>query len=147
MSPQSICPDYSGLEVAMDAWSEPFWRAGEKARLAMPRCTACGTFRWPAGPFCPRCHAQPVDWLAPGQPRLYSFTALPVPGADKDAPPAVRIPALAEFDDAPGVGLRSLLIDAEPGQVAIGAALTVEWRPAANSRVPVFRLAAPDSGA
>lgn len=140
MSARSICPDYAALDVAMDSWSEPFWQAGAEGRLLMPRCTHCGTFRWPAGPFCPECHTQPVEWVPPGQGRIYSFTILPAPGPDKEAPPGIRIPALVEFDDAPGVRLVSVLIDAAAGDVRIGDTVEVEWRPAANTPVPVFRL-------
>ena len=133
------CPDYSALDVAMDAWSEPFWKAGEEGRVVMPRCRSCATFRWPAGPFCPKCRAQEVDWVPPGQARIYSFTITPMPGADKDALPQWRMPALVEFDDAPGVRLVSVLIDAPADDVAIGDAVDIEWRPAANAKVPVFR--------
>ena len=51
MTARSICPDFSELEIPMDAWSEPFWQAGSEGRVIMPRCTSCGTFRWPAGPL------------------------------------------------------------------------------------------------
>jgi len=142
MTRVSICPDFSTLEVAMDAWSEPFWSAGAEGRVLMPRCTACGTFRWPAGPFCPQCRAQPVAWVSPGQARIYSFTILPMPGADKDAPPRWRLPTLVQFDEAPGIRLVSVLIDADVDAVAFGDPVTIEWRPGANAPVPVFRTAA-----
>ena len=139
MSALSVCPDYSALEVPFDVWSEPFWRAGVERRLVMPRCGACGAFRWPAGPFCPSCRSQTVEWVPPGTGRLYSFTILPVPG-EEGAPPQFRIPALVEFDDAPGVRLVSALVDAPVEQVAIGMRVEVDWVPAANLSVPVFRL-------
>lgn len=140
MNDISICPDFSALEIAMDVWSEPFWAAGEDGRTEMPRCAHCATFRWPAGPFCPACHEQGLEWLPAGQARIYSFTILSVPGADKDAPPRRRIPAVVEFDDAPGVRLVSVLVDAPVENVAICAAVKVAWMPAANGVVPVFRL-------
>jgi uncharacterized OB-fold protein len=140
MSALSICPDYSSLEVPSDSWSAPFWKAAAEGKLLMPRCTKCGTFRWPAGPFCHECHSQPVEWVPPGRGRIYSFTILPVPGPDKEAPPQIRIPALVEFDDAPGVRLVSVLVDASPKDVAISAPVEIEWRPAANATVPIFKL-------
>ncbi|TCM20474.1 hypothetical protein EDF56_102135 [Novosphingobium sp. PhB165] len=136
---RSITPDFSTFEVPMDTWSEPFWQAGARGETHMPRCLACGTFRWPAGPFCPECHTQPVEWVAAGQARLYSFTILPVRGAEPDAPPAWRIPALVEFDAAPGVRLVSVLVDADPAHVAIGDRVEVVWQPAASASVPLFR--------
>jgi uncharacterized OB-fold protein len=140
MTARSICPDFSALEIPMDAWSEPFWQAGSEGRVEMPRCTSCGTFRWPAGPFCPECHAQEVEWIEAGQGRIYSFTILPVPGADKDAPPQFRIPALVTFENAPGVRLVSVLVDAPVDAVVIGDEVEVDWLTGANAVVPVFRL-------
>lgn len=139
MTALSIRPDFTALEIPVDAWSEPFWQAGGEGRLVMPRCTACGTFRWPAGPFCPTCRAQEVEWVPPGQARIYSFTRLPVPGASKDAPPDWRVPTLVEFDDAPGVRLVSVLVEARVDAVAIGDPVDIAWQPAANGVVPVFR--------
>jgi uncharacterized protein len=141
MSARSICPDYSTLDIPMDAWSEPFWQAGAEGRMVMPRCCACGTFRWPAGPFCPECHTQPVDWVAPGEARIFSFTILPVPGETREAPPQFRVPVLAEFAAAPGVRLVSVLVDAPLDAIQLGAPLDIAWRPASNGQVPVFRLA------
>ena len=141
MTEKSICPDYGALEIAMDSWSEPFWKAGAEGRVLMQKCSNCGTFRWPAGPFCPACHRQGVEWVPPGQARIYSFTVLPVRGADKEAPPQWRMPTLVEFDQAPGVRLVSVLVDADPQSVAIGDPVDIEWRPAANGVVPVFRIA------
>lgn len=138
---QSINPDFSTMEIPWDSWSEPFWRAGEKGETRMPACTSCGTFRWPAGPFCPQCRQQEVEWREAGQGRIFSFTVLPERSADPDQPPAIRMPALVEFDEAPGVRLVSVLVEADPVAVAIGAAVNVEWVPAANTVAPVFRLA------
>ncbi len=139
----SITPDFSTLDVPIDAWSAPFWQGTADHRLLMPSCTQCGTFRWPAGPFCPACHAQPVDWVPTGTPSIYSFTVLPVRSADETAAPQQRIPVLIEFADAPGVRLASVLIDTDPQAVTIGAAVIADWLPAANATVPVFRLASP----
>jgi uncharacterized OB-fold protein len=140
MSARSITPDFSGLEVPMDVWSEPYWQAAAEHRLILPRCGSCGTFRWPAGPFCPECRSQAVDWVESGQGSIYSFTILTVPGADKDAPPRFRIPALVTFENAPGVRLVSVLIDAPADAVKIDAPVAMDWLPAANATVPVFRI-------
>jgi uncharacterized OB-fold protein len=140
MSNLSLSPDLSALEIPMDAWSQPFWDAAAARKLLMPRCGACGTFRWPAGPFCPECSSQEVEWVPPGQGRIFSFTILAMRGQSEDAPPRFRIPALVEFDDAPGVRLVSSLIDAPAEAVAIGALVSLDWLTAANATVPVFRL-------
>jgi uncharacterized OB-fold protein len=137
---RSIRPDFSALEIPWDAWSKPFWDAAAERKLLMPRCTDCGTFRWPAGPFCPKCRSQSVEWLPPGQARIYSFTVVPVRSEREDAPPQMRIPALVEFDNAPGVRLVSSLVDAPVEEVKIGAVVDVDWIVAANATAPVFKL-------
>lgn len=136
MTECSILPDYSALEVPSDIWSQPFWEAGVSGELLFPSCQDCGTFRWPAGPFCPECRGQEVDWTPAGQGRIYTYTILP----DRADPKKIRIPALVEFDEAPGVRLVSTLVDASAEQVAIGAKVDVCWVPAANFSVPVFVL-------
>jgi uncharacterized OB-fold protein len=80
-----------------------------------------------------------VEWVPPGQARVYSFTILPVPQGE-GLPPLRRIPALVAFDDAPGVRLVSALVDAPIDKVAIDARVVVDWVPGANTPVPVFRL-------
>jgi uncharacterized protein len=139
MTDTSICPDYSALEIAMDVWSEPFWKAGAEGRVVMQRCSHCDTFRWPAAALCPSCREMGMEWVPAGQARIYSFTILPVPGADKEAAPRRRMPTIVEFDDAPGVRLVSVLVGADPAKVEIGQPVSIEWRPAANGVVPVFR--------
>lgn len=137
----SIMPDFAALEIARDVWSEPFWQWGEQGEVRMPACLSCGTFRWPAGPFCPECRTQPVEWKPAGQARIYTFTVLPIPReAGK-----VRMPTLVEFDDAPGVRLVSVLADADPEAVAIGMPVTAHWVTASNGKVPVFRMEAKDA--
>lgn len=135
-----MTPDFSTLEVPQDQWSAPFWGWGAQGETRMPSCTTCDTFRWPAGPFCPRCRHQEVEWKPAGQARLYSFTILPVRGAE---PPQSRVPALVEFDDAPGVRLVSVLVDADLDAVAIGMPVIVAWMPAADAVVPIFRAGTP----
>ena len=137
---RSILPDFAELDVAMDQWSEPFWQAGAEGRTIMPKCGACGTFRWPAGPFCFKCRSQAVEWAPAGQASIYSYIVLPQPGADNDAPPAWRVPAVVEFADAPGVRLVSVLVDAPLDGIAIDDPVTIDWLPGANAAVPVFRL-------
>lgn len=146
MSERSIAPDLASLEVPWDIWGEAFWKATAQRKLLMPSCADCGTFRWPPGPFCPKCQSQKIEWKPPGQGRIYTFTVLPVPGAVKDAPLQHRVPVLVEFDQAKGIRLVSALVDAPLDKIAIGDAVEVDWLVAANATVPVFRLLAPQRG-
>ena len=138
---RSLTPDFAGLEIAMDVWSEPYWAAAGEHRLQFPRCGACGTFRWPAGPFCFKCRSQAVEWVAAEQGRIYSYTVIPAPGADKDAPPQWRVPVVVEFEGIADVRLVSVLVDAELGSLAIGKPVAPVWLTAKNATVPGFGLA------
>lgn len=139
MTEISTSPDVSQLEIPMDRWTAPFWQAASERRLAFPRCSACGRFRWPAGPFCPDCHSQDVEWADAGEGRVYSFSAVRT-AATETALATLHLPALIEFPGAGGVRLLAALVGAVPEAVEIGAAVVPDWLPAANAVVPIFRL-------
>jgi uncharacterized OB-fold protein len=140
MDALSLTPDLAGFEIPWDSWSKPFWDATAEHRLLMPRCGSCGTFRWPAGPFCPACRSQEIEWTSPGQGRIYSYTILPVRQEGEETPSRFRVPALIEFGDAPGVRLVASVVETPVEKLAIGAPVEVAWVPAANAAVPVFRI-------
>ena len=142
MTTRSITPDFSAMELPIDAWTQPYWDAAAEHRLIVPKCGSCDTPRWPPGPFCPQCRSQEVVWVEPGQGTIYSFNIMPVPSADKQAPPKVRIAALVAYEGLPRVRLVAPLIDAAPEDVRIDAPVEMAWLPAANATVPVFRLKA-----
>jgi uncharacterized OB-fold protein len=123
----------------MDQWTSPFWAGATEGRLLFPQCADCGCFRWPSGPFCPRCHSQAVNWMDGGEGRIYSFSAVRT-AAGEAGPASLHMPALIEFPQAGGVRLLAALVDAVPEAVEIGASVTPIFMPAANTSVPAFRL-------
>lgn len=139
MAQTSTSPDVSSLEIPMDQWTSPFWAAAAQGRLVFPQCADCGHFRWPSGPFCPRCQSQELNWQDGGEGRIYSFSTVRL-AASEAGPAALHLPALIEFPEAGGVRLLAALVDAVPEAVEIGAAVEPRWLPAANAAVPVFRL-------
>jgi uncharacterized OB-fold protein len=134
----TLRPDLRELDVPMDALTEPFWEATAMGELRLPRCGRCGRFRWPPGPFCPRCNSQEVDWMPAGAANIYSYTIVPA-GPDKQARVA---PALIEFADAPGVRLPAAIVDSPIDSIRIGAPVTLDFSPARNAEMPVFRITA-----
>jgi uncharacterized OB-fold protein len=138
MSAMSITPDVSALEIPTDAWTQPFWDAAAAERLIVPHCTACGTFRWPPGPFCPRCSAQEVTWVEAGQGRIYSYTVAPRFAAGGET--TIAVPALIEFPQAGGVRLIAAIVDTPIADLAVGAPVQTQFSQAANGKVPVFRI-------
>jgi len=124
----------------MDSWTQPFWDATAQRKLLLPRCSACGRFRWPPGPFCPACRSQPVDWVPAGAGRVYSFTVIPGAPAEEAGQRPVFVPALIEFPEAGGVRLIAAIVDTPVAAVRIGAKVELGWSEAANAVVPVFKL-------
>jgi uncharacterized OB-fold protein len=125
-----------------DPWTEPYWRATAEHRLVLPRCTACGTYRFPPTPFCFACRAQAVEWVEQsGNGEIYSFTVI----RHAVIPPvAVALPLIAavvELPDTGGCRIVGNVVDAEPDAVAIGHPVRVDWYDVAtDTTVPVFRL-------
>lgn len=136
----SSARDLSKLEISMDVWTEPFWRAAEDGRLELPRCGDCKLYRWTPGPFCSRCHAQSVQWMPAGPGRIFSYTIVPgTPERDGDEAPAY-VPALISFPEAGDMRMLASLVDAPLAAIRIDAEVEVAWSDAANTKVPVFRL-------
>ena len=123
--------------------TEPFWRAAAEHRLVLPRCTSCGTFRFPPSPFCFRCRAQGVEWVEQrGAGEIYSFTVIrhAVIPQVADALPVVA--AVVELPDTGGCRLVGNVVDCDPSAVGIGLPVTLDWYDVrAGESVPVFRLA------
>lgn len=140
MSEVTSAPDIGALEIPTDAWTQPFWDAAAKRDLLLPRCGDCGRFRWPPGPFCPACQSQSVQWVAPGAARIYSYTVLREPAGEDGRPSRTIAPALVEFADADGVRLLGAIVDTALDDIRVGAEVTVQWSPAGETAVPVFRV-------
>ena len=138
MTEVTNAPDVSALDIPMDAWTKPFWDAADCKTLLLPQCGECEWFRWPPGPFCPRCHSQVVAWRPAGQPRVYSYTII----RQSEGKEAARViaPALVEFPDAGGVRIVAAIVDTPVDRLQVGSYLTVSWSQAANAAIPVFRV-------
>jgi hypothetical protein len=142
MSARRGVPPADVVWLAPNAWTEPFWRAAAEHRLVLPRCTACATFRFPPSPFCWRCRAQDVEWVAhDGRGAVYSFTVVRhavIPDV------AAALPLVAAVVELPGTGgcrLVGNVVDCEPEAVSIGAPVEVGWYDVREgTTIPVFRL-------
>jgi uncharacterized OB-fold protein len=98
-----------------DDLTKPFWDAALEDRLVVPRCTNCGTFRLPPGPFCFACRHQAVEWVElPGTGAVYTFTVVRHPLAPHFAEIVPYVTAVVELDDVVE------LLDDEVFRAAIG---------------------------
>ncbi|GAA0964980.1 Zn-ribbon domain-containing OB-fold protein [Acrocarpospora macrocephala] len=114
----------------------PFWEALLAGSLVACQCANCGRFRQPPSGFCPGCQHSAVRWQRlDGAGTIYSFTWARhgfTPDLRDRVPYAI---ALVELDDAPGIRLIANILDAEEGQVAIGAKVVADHRNAADARI------------
>ncbi len=117
------------VDLHPDPWTAPFWEAAREHRLVAPRCTACGTFRMPPGPFCHSCRNQDVAWIElPGTGTVFTYTitrhAL-IPLMASAVPYAV---AVADLDGAPGARLVAAMVSGtDLDEVRIGLPVAVRW--------------------
>jgi uncharacterized OB-fold protein len=133
------------IRLVLNPWTEPFWQATAEHVLVLPRCTACGTYRFPPAPFCWACSAQDVEWVEhDGQGTIYSFTVVrhAVVPEVRDALPVV--PAVVELPGTGGCRLIGNVVDADPSEVAIGREVELDWYDVREgTTIPVFRLLEP----
>lgn len=140
MTEITSAPDISRLDIPTNVWTEPFWQAAAEERLVLPRCGACGTHRWPPGPFCPNCRSQVVDWVSAGRAELYSYTIVRQRGASPEEPGPIVAPGLVEFPEAGGVRIMAAIVGSPVDAIGIGALLTLGWVPKGDTKVPVFSI-------
>jgi uncharacterized OB-fold protein len=102
-----------------DTDSEQFWSGLDEGRLCLPRCPACGTFRWPPGPVCPSCGELGAEWVtSEGRGEVFSWVVVHVALLDALAdqlPYAVGLVTVAE-----GVRLVGTIEGCDPDQVRAG---------------------------
>jgi uncharacterized protein len=127
------------IHITTDAITEPFWIAAKEGRLTAPKCTSCGTFRFPPTPFCPSCQKQSVDFVEITGATIFSYSIVRGLATQPDD---VIVPIIVAFANAPGVHVVSNLVDADPETVAIGQALTLDFITIADDwKLPIFRVA------
>lgn len=112
--------------------NEAFFAAAARGQLLYGRCRDCGQAHYYPRRCCPHCFTTEVDWAeASGQGRIYSYTVTG-PASDR------QVLAFIELDE--GVRVLSNIVDADPGQLSVGAAVKVAFGCAGEVRVPVFVL-------
>lgn len=116
-----------------------FWEGLNNRQVLIQACDACGKLRHPPGPMCPSCRS--LQWhtiKAGGRGTIHSFTIVHQPKL-----PGFQYPlpvVLVDLEE--GVRLLANLIDADPGDVVVGRAVTLEFVDAAPDFIlPAFRLA------
>jgi uncharacterized protein len=122
--------------------STEWWRACARGQYVMQRCVTCGAFRYPPKPICHRCRSQDHRWeLLSGRGTVYSYAVVTHPAHADLARVVPYVVAVVELADADGERVVGRLLDADPGEVRIGAAVSVEFEDVSNGvGLPQWRL-------
>ena len=118
--------------------TQPYWDGCNTNELRLQKCSACAEHQFYPRSFCVHCGSQELQWVgASGQGKVASFTI--VRRGISKAYPAPYVVAL--IDLAEGPRMMSNIIEAEPEQVSVGAAVSVTFSTwAEDTTLPVFRL-------
>lgn len=127
----------------------PFWQACQEQRLVIRHCDQCDRFFHPPLPTCPRCGSTRLGWRpVSGRGTVYSYTVghhAVHPALQGHGPYNVSVVLLDGADD---VRLVSNVIDAAPGELAIGLPVEVVFEPSGEGPLlPRFRKATTVGGA
>ncbi|HEX3842272.1 MAG TPA: OB-fold domain-containing protein [Acidimicrobiales bacterium] len=122
-----------------------FWTGGEDGTLRFLRCQSCQQFVHPPVPVCPGCLGRE---LAPesvsGRATIHSFTVNVqewIPGSEP------YVIGLVSIDEQPDVRLITNLVDCDPDDIAIGAAVEVVFEHQEDVYFPLFRPVSATSSA
>lgn len=130
------------FSLTTDQWTKPWWDAAKERRLTAARCASCGHFRMPPTPFCPHCRSQEIEWpTLTGRGILFSFTIVARAILAEMESCIPYVPALVDFEDAPGARLITNIIDTPIDRIVVGAPVEVVYVERADGVVvPRFRV-------
>ena len=117
--------------------TQPFWDATREHRLLLQKCANGHVFYY-ARTHCPECLSNEVSWVeASGRGKLYSYTVARRPQSPEFAEDVPYIIAAITLDEGPR--MTSLLVEADPDNVAIDGPVEVTWDDLEGLSMPYFR--------
>ena len=122
-----------------DADSRPFWDGVAAAVLRIQRCLQCRRHVFYPRALCPYCMGS-LEWVdAVGTGTIHSYTVVHRAPAEEYRAEVPYAVVLVDLDE--GVRMMSRLVDCDPSEVRIGAAVEVQFRELGGGpRLHVFRL-------
>lgn len=101
----------------MGVYDRPYWAFVQDRELRLQKCAACGQFRYPPGPICPKCLSPRCDWVAlSGRGRVVTWTVF-----RRQYLPEFPIPyTVVSVETAEGPLLIGNLINPGASQIEIG---------------------------
>jgi uncharacterized OB-fold protein len=124
-----------------DELNTPFWQAAHRHELILQHCQQCGSYHYPAGPFCSECLSDKLEWKkVTGRGVVYTWTVFHRvyhPAFTGDVPYAVVVIELEE-----GPRMISNLVDCKLADVKIGMPVEVIFEDISDEiSLPKFRPA------
>lgn len=122
-----------------DAESAPYWAATVEGRLLIQRCPSCGHCQLYARPHCLVCRS-PVEWVeASGRGTVYSYTVIRQNPSRSFRHLLPFVVALVGLEEGPR--LMTNIVECQPEDVRIGAAVQVRFEPLSDvAALPLFEL-------
>ena len=117
-----------------------YWEGCGRGEIVLQRCAACDTVQHRPRALCATCLSENIEhFVASGRGQVYTFTVTQQNNARgfREACPYV----LAYVDLPEGPRLLTNLVGCEPGVVAVGMAVKVEFVDTGEFAVPRFRPA------
>lgn len=122
----------------IDVWNKPFWDACAEGRLVLQKCAATGKCWYPPAPTSPYEPGADWEWTeVSGRGRLVSWVVFHhnyFAGFADEIPYNVSLVTLDE-----GASMLTN-VNAEGGELAAGAPVSVVFEDRGDVTVPVFRL-------
>ena len=120
------------VDIARDDASAEFFDGTARGELMVKQCDACGHHLRPDAISCSKCYANELSWVvATGRGSLVSWIV--VHGSEREPP----IVALVELEEGPWLHAR--LVDVDSSALSVGVPLVVDFEPAGEEQIPVFR--------
>ena len=117
--------------------SQPFWDSCKAGAMTIQKCEDCGHYAYYPVYICPECTSRKLAWTpVSGRGTVYTYTAADSSIFGNEP----IIVALVELEE--GAMMMSNIINAEPGEVGIGTAVTLTYQPISDDfTLPVFEVA------
>jgi uncharacterized OB-fold protein len=128
-----------------DETSAPFWAGTARGELLVQTCGACGAWRMPPRPMCPRCRSIAVAWVpTSGTGTIWSFIVPHPPLLPAYAELAPYNAIVVVLDDDPTIRFVGNLVrsaegainEIDPTTIAIGEPVRVVFAPVDDVVLP-----------
>jgi uncharacterized OB-fold protein len=140
-------PSASGLLLPDldDETSAPFWAGTARGELLVQACGACGAWRMPPRPMCPRCRSIAIDWVpTSGAGTIWSFIVPHPPLLPAYAELAPYNAIVVALDDDPTIrfvgnlvtGADGAINEIDPASITIGEPVRVVFAPVDDVVLP-----------